>query len=67
MTVIVGVTLTGFFSVVLGVDVMAVRYVRVVTGQLMVSIFVMLRGRFVMLRGMFMMFSGFAVMFRGLV
>jgi hypothetical protein len=64
MAVIVRVMLASFLRVMLGVDLMPVRHVRVMTGLLVVATFVMLGGRVVMFRGMLVMFSGFAVMFR---
>lgn len=63
---LVGVMLAGFFGVMNGVDLMAVRYVRVMTGFLMVSRRVMLGSRAVMLGGVFVMFSRFQVMFSGM-
>jgi hypothetical protein len=65
--VIVGVMLAGFFGVMLGMDLVAVRHVRVMTSQMVLAAFVLLGSRPVMLRGMFVMFSGFAVMFRSLL
>jgi hypothetical protein len=66
MAVIVRVMLAGFLGVMLGVDVMPLRHMRVMTGQMMVATFVMIGRCFVMLGGMFVMLGSFAVMFRGL-
>jgi hypothetical protein len=66
MAVIVRVMLAGFLGVMLGVDVMPLRHMRVMTGQMMVATFVMIGRCFVMLGGMFVMLCSFAVMFRRL-
>jgi hypothetical protein len=62
MAVIVGVMLAGFFGVLLGVNLMALRHVRVMTGRMMVATLVMIGRRLVVLRGMFVMLSSFAMM-----
>jgi hypothetical protein len=62
VAVIVGVMLAGFFGVMLGVNLMALRHVRVMTGRMMVATLVMIGRRLVVLRGMFVMLSSFAMM-----
>jgi hypothetical protein len=55
------------FGMIRGVNLMALRHVRVMAGFLVIAGGVMLRGRLVMLSGMLVVFGGFAVMFRGLL
>ncbi len=61
-----GMMLTRLFGMMRGMDMMALRHVRVMTGFVVIAGFVMLRGRLVMLSGMLVVLGGFAVMFRGL-
>jgi hypothetical protein len=67
VTVIVGVMLTVLFGVLHGLNMMAMRYVRVVAGLVMVAGFVMLRGRFVVLGGVCVVLSSFSMMLRSLL
>lgn len=67
MAVIVGVMLAGLFSVILRVDVMALRHVRVMTGRLVVSTLMMVGGRLMMPGSMLVMFGGFAMMLGSLL
>jgi hypothetical protein len=62
LAVIVGVMLAGFFGVMLGVNMMALRDVRVVPGGFMIAALVMIGRRLMVLGGMFVMLSGFAMM-----
>jgi hypothetical protein len=66
VAVLVSVVLACLFAVMCGVSVMALRHVRVVTGFVVVTGIVMVRGNFVMLSGMLVVLGSFAVMFRGL-
>jgi hypothetical protein len=50
-----------------GVNLMALRHVRVMAGFLVIAGGVMLRGRLVMLSGMLVVFGCFSVMFRGVL
>lgn len=62
MAVLVGVMLAGLLGVMFGVDLMALRHVRVMPGFLVVAAFVMVGRRLMVLGGMLVMFSGFAMM-----
>jgi hypothetical protein len=57
--------LAGFFRVMLGVDVMTLRDVRVVAGFLVIARAMMLGGGAMMFGGVLVMLGGFQMMFRG--
>ena len=59
-----GMMLSCFFRVMLGLNMVAVRHMSVMTGLLMIARFVVLRGRAMMLRRMLMMFCCPTVVFR---
>jgi hypothetical protein len=65
LAVLGGMVLTGFLSVMLGMNVVTVRHVGMMTGLLMVTRFVMLGGRPVVLGGVIVVLSGFVVVLRG--
>jgi hypothetical protein len=66
VAVLIRVVLAGFFCMMCGVSVMALRHVGVVTGFVVVTGLVMLGRGFVMRCGVFVVFGSFAVMFRSL-
>jgi hypothetical protein len=66
VAVLAGMMLAGLFGMMRGVNLMALRHVRMVTGLVVIAGFVMLCGRLVMLSCVVVVLSGFAVMFRGL-
>ena len=57
-----GVMLRGFFGVMFGLDMMAMRQMGMVGGLLVIALFVMLSGVFVVLRSVFMVLRGVAMM-----
>jgi hypothetical protein len=67
MTVLGGVMLAGFFSVMNGMHMMALGDMGVVTSFMMVPGFMMFGGREMMLRGMFVVLGSFAMMLRTVV
>ncbi len=64
LAVVAGMMFTGFFSVMDGVDVMAVRNVRVMAGFLMIAGSVMLGCRTMVLGGFFVVLCGFHMVIR---
>jgi hypothetical protein len=66
VAVLVSVVLACLFGMMRGVNMMALRHVRMVTGFVVVTGIVMLGGYFVLGSGMLVVFGSFAVMFRGL-
>jgi hypothetical protein len=67
VTVFVGVVLASLLGVVRGMDMVAMSYVGVVPGLLVVPRLVMFCSRPMMLRRVFMVFSCLTVMFRTLL
>jgi hypothetical protein len=67
VSVVGGVVLAGLFSVVSGVVEMAFRYVRMVSGLLMIARLMVIGGVLVMFGGVFVVLSGFAVVLRGIL
>jgi hypothetical protein len=67
VAVFVGVMLTGLFRMMHGVNVMALRHVRVMTGLVVVTGVVMLRRRLVVLSGVLVVFGSFAMVLRRLL
>ena len=63
-TVLIGVRLRGLFSMVRSIQMMSVRYVRMIPALFMRSFFVMPSRLLVVARCVLVMFSGFLVMFR---
>jgi hypothetical protein len=57
-----GVVLSGFSGVVLGLNMMAMRQMGMVSGLLVIALFVVLSRVFVVLRGVFVMLRGVAMM-----
>jgi hypothetical protein len=57
-----GVMLRGFFGVVFGLDMMAVRQMGMVGGLLVIALFVVLSGVLMVLRSVFMVLRGAAMM-----
>ena len=66
VTVFVGVVLAGFFGVMRGVHLMAVRHVSVVPGFFVIAGFVVLSSREMVFRGVTVVLGSFAVMIRSL-
>jgi hypothetical protein len=60
--VMIGVMLARLIGVMLGMDLMTARHVRVMAGRLVVATFVVVGSRLMMPGGVFVMFRGFAVM-----
>ncbi len=67
VAVLVGVMLAGLFGVMLGVNMMALRHVRVVPGGFMIAALVVIGRRLMVLGGMFVMLRGFAMMLGSLL